>query len=120
MESMDKKTQNLIIRKMRNTTRFWHISNNVRKAAKTRIVIGYFKNGKRKYKVMYKCAHCTTLQEKIEIDHIDEVGPFKGCWDIWMNRLFCEESNLQALCRGCHQVKTDEYNEFRKTGGVFL
>ena len=47
----------------------------------------------------------------MEVDHIKPVvDPKKGftTWDDFIDRLFCEKKNLQALCRGCHAKKTKE------------
>lgn len=45
------------------------------------------------------------------IDHIDPiVDPEVGftSWDDFIERLFCEEHNLQVLCGDCHEKKTLE------------
>jgi 5-methylcytosine-specific restriction endonuclease McrA len=117
---MDKKTQNLILKKLRDSTRFWHLRNAAAKRAKVKVVVGYFKNGNRKYKTLFKCAHCKGLFDKVDIDHIEEVGPFLGSWDEYIPRLFCELDNLQALCKDCHKEKTAKYNKLRDTGAVYL
>lgn len=46
----------------------------------------------------------------LEVDHIEEIGGFKGCWNEWIKRCFCEQENLQALCVPCHTKKTTTYN----------
>lgn len=51
------------------------------------------------------------------MDHIKPVvDPKKGftTWDDFINRLYCEESNLQAICKGCHSAKTRQEKECRK------
>lgn len=53
----------------------------------------------------------------IYIDHVDPVECTDGLWISWDNyidRLFCEEANLQPLCGACHKVKTDIENEIRR------
>ena len=68
----------------------------------------------------YRCAGCdhivptTKLVDGkrvkwVSVDHVDpiidpEVG-FKS-WDDFINNLFCEEENLQLLCRECHDGKS--------------
>lgn len=45
----------------------------------------------------------------MEVDHIKPVvDPQEGfvSWDEFINRLFCEKDNLQALCKTCHKIKT--------------
>ncbi len=58
----------------------------------------------------YKCASCRQdfVQKDVQVDHIiPVVGPegFKG-WDVYIERLLCEASNLQVLCTTCHKAKT--------------
>ncbi len=55
------------------------------------------------------CGTSYMLQDSLfEVDHIEEVGSFKGSWDDFINRLYCGQSNLQALCFSCHEKKTLE------------
>lgn len=73
--------------------------------------------------------------DKVEIDHIDEVGQFKiegklrntkygDCrvtnWQSWMDRLFCDLDNFQILCIPCHQKKTLDFNSYLRFGGHLL
>jgi 5-methylcytosine-specific restriction endonuclease McrA len=46
----------------------------------------------------------------LEVDHIIEVGGFKGDWNTIVNSMYCPQSNLQALCFECHQKKTSKFN----------
>lgn len=39
------------------------------------------------------------------VDHIKPVGKFKD-WNTYIENLFCEEENLQLLCKECHDKKT--------------
>jgi len=50
-----------------------------------------------------------------DYDHIEPVGsqpPWPptgdGEWDKYLAGLFCDETNLQALCVDCHKIKTRE------------
>jgi 5-methylcytosine-specific restriction endonuclease McrA len=59
----------------------------------------------------YMCAHCTRdfSSTMVQVDHIDPViCPFKGfeSWDVYIQRLYCETSNLQVLCKPCHEIKS--------------
>lgn len=61
----------------------------------------------------YKCARCKEefSSSNIEVDHIiPVVDPAKGftTWDEYIARLYCEEDNLQVLCKPCHKEKTKE------------
>ena len=59
----------------------------------------------------YRCEICQEefTQKDMNVDHINPaVDPDKGfeTWDIFINRLFCERDNLQAICVPCHKEKT--------------
>lgn len=66
----------------------------------------------------YQCASCKQefMQKDMEIDHIKPVvDPKKGfvSWDDFIERLYCESSNLQALCKPCHKEKTTKEKKIR-------
>ena len=56
-------------------------------------------------------------QEYLAIDHINPIiDPKLGWtnWDDFLNRLFCDESNLQGICtETCHKAKTMLEREIR-------
>ncbi len=57
-----------------------------------------------------KRAHRVAYRD-IQIDHImPVVDPATGhtTWDKYINRLYCEVSNLQVLCKPCHKLKSKE------------
>jgi 5-methylcytosine-specific restriction endonuclease McrA len=61
----------------------------------------------------YRCAACDNefVSNDVQVDHISPaVDPAKGfvSWDVYVDRLFCETSNLQVLCLNCHKKKTSE------------
>jgi 5-methylcytosine-specific restriction endonuclease McrA len=67
----------------------------------------------------YKCASCNKVfpTKDVQVDHINPiVDPNEGfiSWDIFINNLFCEASNLQVLCKPCHKLKTLTENKERK------
>lgn len=67
----------------------------------------------------YRCAACEGLfvSSDVNVDHIKPVvDPKKGfkTWDEYIDRLFCELSNFQVLCRPCHKEKTQKEKEQRK------
>ena len=117
---IDTKTIKLIQNALRRSSVMWHVRAEVMKEAKSYKKIGVYKNGKDKYKTKYKCACCQKLwnEEQVEVDHIIEVAsklptPSKMQKDdlwLWIQQLFCEKSNLQVLCIGCHQAKTNNFN----------
>lgn len=74
---------------------------------------GFYKTGDKagqpKYKLYWKCAKCKKdfrNESDVQVDHIEEVGGFKGDFDVWIKRLYCGQENLQCLCLECHQKKT--------------
>jgi len=71
-----------------------------------------FVNGKKLW--ARDCDGCKTMHlqkdKDLEVDHIVEIGGFKGDWNDIINRMYCEQSNLQALCFQCHSKKTSNFN----------
>lgn len=67
----------------------------------------------------YRCAACQEefTQKDIEIDHINPIGREKT-WDQFIDGLFCEADNLQAICKPCHKVKTKEENASKSSSAV--
>ena len=71
------------------------------------------RDGKVKFKYHWQCEKCRQWfrdQSSIEVDHIEEVGPFNGNFDDYIKRMYCPQSNLQALCISCHSIKTAGYS----------
>ena|SRR3990167_59042 len=64
------------------------------------------KKSKRKAK-HYKCSLCEKefTSTNIQIDHKDPIGTCNS-WDLFIEKLFCEVENLQAVCKTCHKIKT--------------
>lgn len=97
---------------LRSGTKRWAPISDVLKAARTR-------------RGFYLCAGCReevplTIKEgrrsrkNVFVDHIQPViNPEKGFegWDAFVEKLFCEEDNLQVLCNECHSIKTQSERE---------
>lgn len=67
----------------------------------------------------YLCAGCQDeyTQKDVQVDHIKPViDPKKGfiSWDVYIDRMFCEQPNLQVLCKVCHLEKTKQEKEVAK------
>jgi len=58
-------------------------------------------------KGIFRCDGCQKEFEKIEIDHVVPVGSLDN-WSSYISRLFVPVDGLQALCRTCHQKKTNK------------
>lgn len=61
----------------------------------------------------YTCKACRDEfpSKEVQVDHINPVvDPVTGFvdWNTYIERLFCEKSNLQVLCTTCHAIKTQE------------
>lgn len=46
--------------------------------------------------------------KNVFVDHIEPIVPTTGwiSWDSCIERMFCEEDNLQVLCKACHDKKS--------------
>lgn len=80
-----------------------------------REVAKYNQDGSRSKKdsVQYKCNVCGTYtgSTKVAVDHIiPVVSVSEGFIDFntFIDRLFCDQSNLQVICDDCHDKKTYE------------
>jgi 5-methylcytosine-specific restriction endonuclease McrA len=66
----------------------------------------------------FQCNGCGKefTAKDMEVDHIKPVvDPVKGftSWDDFIDKLFCEKKNLQALCKSCHKTKTIKEKKIR-------
>lgn len=63
-------------------------------------------------KFEYLCNGCDQwcAGKEVAVDHIVECGSLKSYDDLarFVETLFCEEDNLQVLCKDCHHTKTQE------------
>lgn len=76
------------------------------------------KQGQTISKYHWQCAACKQWErneKSMEVDHIIEIGPFTGDWNVFMEKIFPRpiEKFLQALCISCHMKKTMAYNSAR-------
>ena len=118
---MDKKVVNTIISKLRTISMWSEERKMVRNRCKVKGKVGKFKNGKDKIRLLgYKCEHCSDIVDKIDVDHVIEIGSFSGDWNDYIARLFCSLDNLQGLCKKCHKQKTKEYKSGQISGDFYL
>lgn len=107
------KYKSFIKNQLRGATRKWAPIQDCQKSARTR-------------RGFYKCEGCgeevpTTTRaggkrsNNIFVDHIEPIVPVTGweSWDSCIERMFCEEDNLQLLCKACHDVKSKEETALR-------
>jgi 5-methylcytosine-specific restriction endonuclease McrA len=119
MAKKPKSIQGWLIPKLRNIARMWPEKNKARDKAKVRVEIGKFQNGNTEYRTMFKCAGCgdNFSREESHTDHVEAVvDPATGFvdWNTYIERLFCDSSNLQILCISCHTSKSISENAERR------
>jgi 5-methylcytosine-specific restriction endonuclease McrA len=69
-----------------------------------------YKGPNKRQKFEYLCNSCKTWfpDKQINVDHIVGAGSLNCGQDLpgFVDRLFCEQDNLQCLCTDCHDHKT--------------
>lgn len=78
-----------------------------------------------RFRVYYQCAICLKqfCQKDTQVDHIDPVGPTPVSrnapagltWGEFIDRMFCDISNLRIVCKPCHQGITKESRRGKAT-----
>lgn len=119
--SMDEKNKKFICNVLRQGTIKWPGRSECLNKVRRKKYKGTAKNGNIKTVWEYRCAHCGQYfkDSEVEVDHIEEVGPFLGDFNEWIERLYCSQENLQVLCTNCHSRKTSNYNarlRFKRKG----
>lgn len=85
------------------------------------IMRGYTNPDRPRVKKWSMCSMCDELTPtyKIQVDHIEPIVPLDSSladmsWDTVIDRVWCEENNLQAVCETCHNFKSKEENFIRR------
>lgn len=119
---LDKKSTNVIRGAIRLAFRRCDLHGQVMKNARFEVIEGSYKNGNDKVRVYYRCADCKEgfKPDMVEVDHIEEIGTFDGDWTKLVNRMWCDISNLQVLCKVCHKLKTKKYMGDKRDGEKYL
>lgn len=69
-----------------------------------------YKGPNKRQKFEYQCNTCKNWfpEKQINVDHICPAGSLNSAQDLpgFVERLFCEQENLQVLCSDCHNIKT--------------
>jgi hypothetical protein len=60
---------------------------------------------------MIQIDHPTVIAGRMDVDHIQSVVAIEDSgkdkdWNKIIDRMFCEEENLQSICSKCHLEKT--------------
>jgi 5-methylcytosine-specific restriction endonuclease McrA len=79
-----------------------------------------YKGTNKRQKFEYHCNQCKGWfpEKQINVDHIVPAGSLNCAQDLpaFVERLFCEQDNLQVLCEKCHDHKTKlEKNDVQTT-----
>lgn len=92
-----------------------------RRALDASVVKDYSDPSRKRVTRWSRCAQCKTMVPtyKLEVDHIDPVIPIgetleDQSWDQVVDRVWCDERLLQALCEDCHSTKTSAENAERR------
>lgn len=111
---MDRDTERYLISVLRQASVTWSGRTACLNRGRRKRVVGTMKDGRDKTVWENNCEGCGVWRDlkdnAFEVDHIEEVGPFKNDWNDFINRIFCEQSNLQRLCVHCHLKKTSKFN----------
>lgn len=106
----NKKEQNLIKGALR---RVFSRSELRRQAIEKSLVKDYQDPSRKRVTRWGKCASCGKLEPAylLEIDHVEPLVPLGQSledmdWNTVVDRLWCDERNLQALCDPCHNTKS--------------
>ena len=117
---MDSKLKKFIIDILRKATFKWKPRTTAKNRRKEKV--GEFSTGRSKYE--YRCEGCQKLfkSKDVVLDHIDPVVPIDGYksgleFDLneYAVRMFCEADGLQVLCAECHDKKTKDENNIRRS-----
>lgn len=105
LKTIEQKRKTFLIPKLRRMSMWWKPRTEVIQAAQLE-------------RGMYQCQLCKTTHKRHElvVDHIQPVIDLEGftTWDDYINSLFCDINNLQAICHSCHDAKTLIENQYRE------
>jgi 5-methylcytosine-specific restriction endonuclease McrA len=77
-----------------------------------------YKGINKRQKYEYQCKKCKKWhpEKQINVDHVKPAGSLNCAEDLpgFVERLFCEQDNLQILCVSCHDKKTLKEKQAKK------
>ena len=77
-----------------------------------------YKGPLKRQKFEYQCKKCKGWfpDKETQVDHILPAGSLTCAQDLpaFVERLFCEQDNLQVLCSTCHNIKTQAEKAAKK------
>ena len=108
MDWTDARRKAFIISTLRSGSRRWPPKYITLNAAKTEKKINP-KSGRLAQHFVCNTCQGEFTNKDMEVDHIMPiVDPIRGFvdWNTFVERLFCNEDNLQAICKPCHKEKS--------------
>ncbi len=109
---MDKEDIKFIRNELRQISIRWRGRSECLRRARKKVFQRTSKEGEKIFKLYWQCNICKNWRRNagdMEVDHIVEIGTFVD-WNSYMEKLFCGQENLQAVCSNCHMKKTKAYN----------
>jgi hypothetical protein len=98
---------------LRQKSRWWKPITDCKMAARRP-----YKGINKRQKFEYQCNKCKGwfAEKLVNIDHIKPAGTLTCANDLpsFVERLFCEQDNLQCLCETCHNAKTQLEKQSKK------
>jgi len=98
---------------LRQKSRWWKPISECKQLVKRK-----YKGLNKRQKFEYKCNSCNEYfaDKFINVDHIIPAGSLNSSGDLpgFIERLFCEQENLQVLCTKCHDEKTNLEKQLKK------
>lgn len=111
---MDKDTIDYVLNVLRHGTVTWKGRTECLNRGRRKRPNGQTKDGEEKFVWENNCELCGVWHDQkdnlFEVDHIKEIGPFTGNFDLYIRKMFCGQDNLQRLCFSCHAKKTSNFN----------
>lgn len=102
-----------IVNVLRRGTVTWSGRAEVLRRCRKKVFVRVAKSGKKVYKFHWQCEGCREWfrdQRDLEVDHVVEIGGFKGDWNEFISRMYSRiKASMQALCLVCHKRKTAAY-----------
>ena len=101
---------------LRQKSRWWKPIGECKKLAQRA-----YKGPNKRQKWEYECSKCKGWfkGDAVNVDHIEPAGSLNCSEDLapFVDTLFCEQENLQVLCKTCHDQKTQlekQLKQFKK------
>lgn len=109
----DAKWKSFIKNQLRSATRKWAPISDCLKNARVRRGFYFCEGCKQEVTASIKTGGKRT--NNVYVDHIEPIVPVTGwiSWDSCIENMFCEEDNLQVLCKECHDKKSKEETALR-------